>query len=86
MRAIKLPYPLPEPAPRPAPRGMHASAQWELMRNVGMLIDFPDRKVSYAMFCFSEFDAPRYAAELRKAVELQSPGHEPQVLEIRFSH
>jgi len=55
------------------------------MRNAGMLIDFPDRKLSYAFFCFSRFDVPRCAAELRKAVELQSLGHEPKVLEIRFS-
>ena len=30
-------------------------------------------------------DAECGNAELRKAVELQSPGHEPRVLEIRFS-
>jgi hypothetical protein len=51
----------------------------------GMLIDFRDRNVSYAMFCFNKFDVPRYAAELRESVELQSPGHEPHVLEIRLS-
>ena len=84
MRAIRIPYPLPA-APSAAPWGFHESAQWELMRNAGMLIDFPDRNVCYAMFCFSKTDVPRYAAELRKSVELQSPGREPQVLEIRFS-
>jgi len=84
MRAIRLPYPLPEP-PDLAPWGTHMSAQWKVMRNAGMLIDFPDRKLSYAFFCFSRFDVPRCAAELRKAVELQSLGHEPKVLEIRFS-
>jgi hypothetical protein len=74
---------MPEPAPSLTPWATHASAQWELMRNAGMLIDFPDRNVSYAMFCFNKADVPRYAAELRKAVDLQSPGEEPPHLEIR---
>lgn len=83
MRAVRLPYPLPEPAPRLGPGATHMSAQWELMRSAGMLIDFPERKVSYALFCFDKSLAPRYAAELRKAVDLQSPGEEPAHLEIR---
>lgn len=83
MRAVRLPYPLPEPAPRLGPGATHMSAQWELMRSAGMLIDFPERKVSYALFCFNQSDVPRYTAELRKAVELQVPGAEPPHLEIR---
>ena len=67
----------------PGPWAAHASGQWEMMRNSGMLIDFPDRKVSYALFCWNTLDVPRYAAELIKAVELQSPGNEPAQLEIR---
>ena len=80
MRAIKLPY--------PAPPNQHPWAAWdhEQMRKVGMLVDFPERNISYVIFAEGpKVDAHRYADELRKSVALQSPGHEPQILEIRLS-
>jgi hypothetical protein len=86
MRAIRLPFPLTQTASGLAPMSMHISAQWELMRHAGMLIDFPDRKISYALFCFDKSEVPEYSAELRKAVDLQSPGHEPAHMEIRINH
>jgi len=85
MRAIRLAYPLPRWAATRGPWAGHAQGEWEMMRNAGMIIDFPDRKVSYALFCWNKSDVPRYAAELRKAVDLQSPGKEPAQLEIRAS-
>jgi hypothetical protein len=80
MRAIKLPY--------PAPPNKHpwVSLDREQMRKHGMLVDFPERNVSYVIFGDGpKFDIQRCADEVRKSVELQSPGHEPRVLEIRVS-
>jgi hypothetical protein len=80
MRAIKLPY--------PDPPGRHSwtSLEQEQMRKLGMLVDFPERNISYVFFVEGpKVDIQRCANEVRKSVELQSPGHEPQVLEFRLN-
>ena len=57
------------------------------MRRRGMLVDFPERHISYAIFaCGPGFDLQRYVEEVKKSVELQTPGKEPAVLEIRIGN
>ena len=55
------------------------------MREYGMVVDFPDRHVSYVFYDFPRKDFGRCAVEVEKAVYLHAPGTEPPLLEIRFS-
>jgi|GEM_PF-6596275 hypothetical protein len=78
MRAIRLPY--------PSPQNKHPWASWQQMRRLEMVVDFPERNVSYVIFGDGpKFDVQRCADEVKKSVSLQTPGKEPKVLEIRIS-
>ena len=76
MRAIRIPYPQKNP---------HPWERWDLMREYGMVVDFPDRHVSYVFYDFPRKDFGSCAVEIEKAVSLHAPGTEPPLLEIRFS-
>ena len=69
MRAIKIPYPTPKYLPQAAGR---------------VLVDFPERHLSYAIYDCKEADLARCALEVRKSVDIVWPGKEPARLEIRL--
>jgi len=69
MRVIKVPYPPPKTLPQAAEQAM---------------VDFPERHLAYIIYDCKPADFERCALEVRKAVGFQSPGKEPDRLEIRF--
>ena len=76
MRAVRIPYPQKDSSPW---------VSWGMMRENGMVVDFPDRRVSYVFYEFPIKDFARCVMEVEKAVSLHAPGTEPPLLEIRFS-
>lgn len=77
MLAIKIPYPPPETLLR--------WVEFNDLHSLEKTIDFPDRRLSYLVAGCKEADWQQYTLEVRKAVNLLSPGTEPSRLEIRLS-
>ena len=48
------------------------------------MVDFPERKLSYAIFDCKTSELERCVSEVRKSVNLHEPGTEPKSLEIRL--
>lgn len=74
MRAIRISHPKPK----------LFQEMGEALKLEKFMVDFPERKLSYAIFDCKTSELERCVSEVRNAVNLHEPGTEPKSLEIRL--